>query len=218
MRILALTVMLASPAAAVEWIVDAAVSTRATSDVDLAELGGSTDYGAANDAGPMHLGVLVTGGVRAFDTVEVLVSAGIALGGIALGAVEERYFESEDQALGGTSTIELNGALMWSHAPADRWRVLAGVSSGVHAMNAASPAGNARVASFRTGVAAALRIPMPPDRYAASGHLQLWTDYSLHLPMRVLVETGNSELVESTDPSGSFTSAAFLIGYGFTFR
>ncbi len=210
--------LIASPALALEWVVDASAGIRSTGTVDIAALADSKDYGAADDSGPAHLGLLLTGGVRAFDRVEVLLSAGIAIGGIALDAMETRYFETEPQPIGSTATVELNGALMWSVAPAPRWRLLAGLSGGLHSMNASSRAGGARVTSVRSGVAAAARIPMLPDATRAAGHLQLWADYSLHLPTLVRVRSGETTLFESGDPVGSFTSLAVLVGYGLTFK
>lgn len=217
-RVVLLVSCLVAPAGAVELLVGASLGFRHASEVDLAALGESGDYGAANDASPGSLGVYFAAGVRPVDFLEVQVSAGLGIGGLALAQIEERYYDSEAQPIGSTLSAEAGGAVLWSYDLSDRWRLLVGPSAAAHVMSAASPVGSGRVSSLRLGAAGALRFAIPPNRPRVGGHLQLWVDYSLHLPRHVEVGSGDTSQVESSDPQGNFTSLAFLLGYGLTFR
>ncbi len=217
-RTLLFLACLATPAWALELVVDAAVGFRHVNEIDLAALGESGEFGSANDASPGQLGFFFAAGVRPVDFLEVQISAGIAIVGLALGHVEERYFDSDEAAIGSSLAVEAGGAAMWSHDLADRWTVLVGPSAAAHAMSAASPVGSARVSSLRLGAAGAVRYAIAPNAKRVWGHLQLWTDYSLHLPQHVDVGSGDTAKIENSDPSGNFTTLAFLLGYGMTFR
>ncbi len=204
---------------AVEVPLELGLVGRSLSEIDLADQAGVTGFGAADDAGPLMLGVRGAIGLRTLDVLELRLFAELGAGGLDLAAVEARYAGAEDEQLGGNLFLGVGGQISATIPLGERVRAIGGIDLGHQWLNAVSPAVTARARSLFVGGHAGMRIDVAPSRRAVQGHLQILFDYWHHVPMGVEAAGGEeSDDFSTSDPSGAgWQSFGLLLGYGLRF-
>ncbi len=157
--------------------------------IDLAGLAGSTDYGEANDAGPFSLGLAITLGVIV-DAWELMGEAAVNFGGLNLSGIEERYFDSEPEPIGGTSTAWLYGSVRRLFRLTPDVELAAGLGGGYLLMGASSPAGGGFYRAISVGPEAEIRYRVSGEGLGG-GWFGLGLDGRLLVP--VVAEVGSGD-------------------------
>ncbi len=207
----------AGSAHAFEWQLGTGVQFRHAGEVDLAALADADGYGAQSDTSPGQLGWQISGGIQPVPALEIGADASIAVGGLAIGDVEERYFGQQDN-VGGSSTFEAGGAVRWVPVLSPDLRLFAGGAASWQRMAASSGIGHAHLDSLAVGPEAGLRWRLT-DGEAFDGELQLRGDVRWHEPLRVEVgHSADNVLFETTDPAEAFWSFGVSVSWIFAFR
>ena len=197
------------PAAAHELLLGGDLAFRHATQVDLAERAGSNAYGERNDLSPGMLGVSVTAGVRFDEAWELAARAGLGVGGLALGPVEERY-HGDTANVGSSMTLYAGGAARLTPELTDNLLLLAGLGGEWQRMNAASPITTTRLDSLAFGPEVGLAVPFYGVRW------DLLLGARAHLPLYVRV---GSPKLETTDPAGGpFWSVGVRLGMSWVMR
>jgi len=190
----------ASPAAAqpddgpaIALSIGTGLRINTTGAIDLADVAGSTDYGTGDDASPASLGLMITLGVL-IDRWEIMGEAAVNIGGLDLGGIEERYFASEPEPIGGTSTAWLMGAVRHLFRLAPDVELAAGLGAGYVVMGASSPVGGAIYRAVSLGPEAEIRYRVtdadgPGD--LGGGWFGFGLDGRLLLPVIAEVSSGD---------------------------
>lgn len=157
-----------------------------TGAIDLAGLAGSQDFGSGDDATPAALGLTLSFGLL-IDDWELVAEAAVAIGGLDLAQVEERYFDSEPQPIGGTSTAYLMGSVRYLWRLAVDAELAAGLGAGYVPMGASSPVGGGFFRAIAMGPEAEIRWRIHGDDAGepggGGGWLGLGVDARLLLPV-----------------------------------
>jgi hypothetical protein len=214
---LAAVLVWASGAQALEWQVGAGVQYRHASEVDLAAMAGADGYGAQSDISPGQLGLQLSAGLQPLPAFEIGLDASIAVGGLALGDVEERYFGEQD-TVGGSSTVEGGGALRWVPELSPDLRLLIGGAAAWQRMSTASGLGSAHLDSLAIGPEVGVRW-RATDGETVDGELQLRVDGRWHRPLRAeVLRSSEDVLFETTDADDPFWSVGVSVSWLFAFR
>jgi hypothetical protein len=204
-------------AQALEWQLGTGVQLRHAGEVDLAAMAGADGYGSARDTSPGQLGWQISGGLQPIPAFEVGLDASIAVGGLAIGDVEERYFDQQDN-VGSSATVEAGLALRWLPVLSPDLRLFTGGAASLQRMSSASGIGHARLDSLAIGPEAGLRWRVS-EGDGVDGELQLRVDGRWHQPLRVEVaHSADNVLFETTDAEEGFWSAAVSVSWIFAFR
>lgn len=201
------------PRRAVGFYVGGGPRAQVTTAIDLAALAGSDAFGEGDDTSPLALGFAFGGGLVLGDW-ELGAQALLALGGLNLSRVEERYFDAEPQPLGSMLTASLEGAArhLWRLAP--DFELAAGLGAGYLLMSAASPAGSAFFRAITVGPEVGARYRLHGRRGAGGGWIGVAFDGRLLLPVVAEARGGGAAKFE-LDGIGD---ATWLGGGGVSYR
>lgn len=187
---------------------------NATGAIDLAGLAGASGYGSGDDSSPASLGLAITLGVLV-DRFEVMVEGAVNVGGLDLAGVEERYYESDPQPIGGTSTAWLSVAARYLLRLSADVELAAGLGGGYLVMGASSPVGGGFYRAITAGPEAELRYRVHGEaERVGGGWLTLALDGRLLLPTVARVGA-DPEPVFAMDGVGD---ANWLAGLGLYYR
>ncbi len=209
------TLLDAAPAMAqtrLEGLAGAGLSFRHTTSASLAEIAGEPGYDHTDDTSPGALGFDVRAGVLLPVQLELDATASIAVGGLNLSQVEERYFASEPQQLGSSLTAGAYGSLRFAPELSDGFRALVGPSFGLQRMAASSPAGDAHLDLLGVGLDAGFRLRLHHISRVVDGHLELVLSARRELPLDAAAKTGPHTVLFSG--TGGSPPAIYSFGLG----
>lgn len=192
---------------------------RHVTDVDLAAIGGSDDFGSGGDQSPGSLSVEVGAGLVFASPLELRVSAWLGVGGLALADIERRYFGGGPEQVGSSLTVGAGASARYAPLVAPDLRLLVGPAVDWKRLTAASPLGSAHLELVGVGLDAGLRVRVGRISRRVDGHLELTAGARRELPVAVWVGHGKSDVLfagveDSSDPVYSVgLSAAYVFSF-----
>lgn len=180
----------------VEALVGPGASLYTTTAIDLAGQVGAGGYGSGNDASPAALGFELRAGVLLPFPLELDTSWVLAIGGLSLGRVEQRYFGDTAQ-LGSALTAGVDFSPRFAPLMVPDLRLLLGPAVGLKRMAVASPLGGARIDSVGVGLDVGVRWHVSTISRILDGHLEVVTHARREIPFQVDV-AGSDSLLSGT--------------------
>lgn len=203
----------------VQVLASAGIDYRFTTAIDLAEEAGASGYGASDDTtGRGALGLELRAGVLLPFELELDARGVIAVGGLDLDDVEQRYFGATD-TVGSTLSAGLDGSVLYAPALGRDLRLLAGPAVGWRRLGASSGVGMAQIDLIGVGVDAGLRLQLSTISRAVDGQLELVLRARRELPQRVFVGQNREDfLFEGTGHGSAIYSFGLGVSYVFAFH
>ncbi len=193
----------ADPSSTGDLLIAAGASYRHVTDLDLAAIGGSEDFGADHDQSPGSLSFEVGAGMAFAAALELRASAWIGVGGLALAHVEERYFGGGPELVGSSLTVGTGGSLRYAPRLSSDLRLLIGPAGDWKRLTAASPLGSAHLELVGVGLDAGLRWRAGAVSRRIDGHLELVFSARRELPVGVWVgRSGDGVLFSGVQAGG----------------
>lgn len=205
--------------ARLEGLGSVGIDYRFTSAIDLAREAGASGYGEGDDTtGRGALGFELRAGVLLPFELELDARGVLAVGGLDIDDVEQRYFGDTDE-VGSTLSAGLDASVLYAPALDRGLRLLVGPAVGWRRLSVASGVGAAQVDLVGVGIDAGLRLELGALSDVVDGHLELVLHGRRELPTRVFVgQSRDRTLFTGTghgDPVYSFGAG---VSYVFAFH
>jgi hypothetical protein len=185
----------------VEALVGPGASLYTTTTIDLAGQVGADGHGSGNDASPAALGFELRAGVLFAVPIEIDTSWVLAIGGLSLADVEQRYF-GYSADLGSALSAGVDLSPRFAPLMTKELRLLVGPAVGVKRMAVSSPLGDARFDSVGVGFDVGVRWHVSTISRILDGHIELVTHARREIPFRVRVSRGPGEELFSGNGGG----------------
>lgn len=200
-------------------LLSAGVGYRHVTDVDLAAIGGSDDFGRGSDQSPGSLSLEVGAGLVIPAPLELRGSAWIGVGGLSLAALERRYFAGGPEQIGSSLSVGAGGSVRYAPLLTPDLRLLVGPAADWKRLTAASPLGSAHLQLVGVGLDAGLRLRVGRVSGRVDGHLELVASARRELPVAVWVGRSRDDVLfsgveDASDPVWGFgLSAAYVFSF-----
>ena len=202
----------------VEALAAASIEARRTTPIDLAEVAGASGYGTANDASPMALGLALEAGLLLPVSLELHATATIAVGGLDLAQVEQRYFGDTEQ-IGSSVSAAADGSVRFAPLLYPDLRLLVGPAAGWRRLAASSPLGFGRVDLVELGLDAGVLLHLNTISRVVDGYLTVVAFGRRALPLEARVGQSASEVAFSGSGGGpAIYDFGLRVGYVFGFH
>ncbi len=194
------------------------LAVRRTVGLDLAKIAEEPGYGQGDDAGPLALGLEARGAFRFPFDLEVTASGAVAVGGLDLGAVEQRYLGAQED-IGSTASVWGEAGLRYAPRLSDDLHALVGPQVGWHYLSASSPAGHARSALVAAGLDLGVRLRLHEQPRKLNHYLEFSLQGRREFPLTLQVSRDSASedavLFDSTSQSARIYSFGLSATYVF---
>ncbi|MGK0362311.1 MAG: hypothetical protein ACI9U2_004632 [Bradymonadia bacterium] len=216
--LLATSALVSSAAADVRYHLSFSVFGRSVPSLDLAAKAEVRDFGAADDAGALSMGVLASLGVEV-SRIEIGIDHAQGAGGLDQGTIDQRYFGGGDEPTIGATTTETGAHVWWVIRYSPDLQFMVGPHVRWLGMVTSSDAGKARVKALGVGGQVGLRARTNKITANLDGSLRVMGSLHGNYPLRVSVRSAETGvLFENNDPAGLFADYGVSVGYCLTFK